>query len=203
MLGYAQKADSTGFFIMPGVTFTPLTFGKGYSTSTYYSIQCGTHKFPVKGVVRFGFPNYAVELSSRGQVDYTIKGGYVEPGAIMYFGDINKHDVVFLLGLLGYFGKYHHQLEMEITDANWGTSQEYTFTEETSVSGFVFEVGMMFTFYEKIKGTLSINTGKIRIPENPIQQVRNFRNQSTLVPGAGYGPDLLFGINFGLHYIID
>jgi hypothetical protein len=203
VISFAQKADSTGFFVIPGFTITPFSLGKGYSASAYYSLQFGSYSFPVKGVIRVGVPNYSIEISSSEKIDYNIQGAYIEPGAIFYFGDIRSTESVFFIGLMGYIGTYNHHIKMEISDPYWGTSQLFQYDVKTRAKGVILEAGWMFSFDKKLKGTVSVNTGGVWLPHNPIPQIHNFKNQSKLVPGAGYGNGVLFGLNLGLHYIID
>lgn len=202
-MSFAQKADSTGYFMIPGFTITPFSFGKGYSASACYSLQFGSYQFPVRGVIRFGFPNYPIEISSTEKVDYNVKGAYIEPGAIFYFGDNGIDGRVFFIGLMGYFGTYNHQIKVEISDPYWGTSQVFEYDVKTRASGIILEVGRVYNITQKLMGTVSVNTGGVWLPHNPIPQIHKFKNQSKLVPGAGYGNHVLLGVNLGLHYIID
>jgi hypothetical protein len=200
-----QKWDSTatGPFLMPGLTINPFGLEKSASSATSYSLQFGKHRFPLTGIVKFGFPRYNDEVKSKYKIDYTIKGYYIEPGVMMYFGDITKRKLVYYIGLLGYFGQYKHHLAMKVTDIMWGTTNTYEYDNTFIIGGASFEFGGMFTFTKRLKGTFSMNFGAVKLPDNPIPQIQNFQNVSNFVPGIGNGRGGLMGINFGVHYLID
>lgn len=198
--GYAQRISVKDFFLMPGITVSPFFLTKNYTTATSYSLQFGGYGFPVKGVVRFGFPSYNKMREGTHSANYNITGSYIEPGLIIYSTDPSKENSVFYVGLLGYFGRYDHTLTLEIEDS-WGV-HKLDYSAETKVKGLLFELGGLFTFYEGLKGTISIDIGGVKRPDNPIPQIPNFYNVANM-PGIGHGTsNLLYGVNLGLHYQI-
>jgi hypothetical protein len=200
--GSAQLLSVRNFSLLPGMTINPVALTRGYSAATSYSLQFGARGFPLKGVVRFGFPNYNKDGEGSTRWNYKISGSYIEPGLIIYSKDISEAKSTFYVGLLGYFASYDHKLNLKIEEG-WGT-QIFNYTAKTKVNGILVEFGGLFTFYNKVKGTLSMNIGGVNRPENPITQVRNFSNVYSLIPGIGHGFDkLLFGFNLGVHYEVN
>jgi hypothetical protein len=198
LYGFAQKSVLPGFSLMPGITANPFYTTKNYSTVTSYSLQIGAYNLPLYGLVRFGFPDYVMSAQKRD--NYNISGSYFEPGLILYSEPLTEVNASFYIGVLGYFARYDHLFTFEIENA-WG-AQTFSYTGETKVKGILFEVGGLFTFYEGLKGTISVDLGGVRRPENPIPQVKGFTNASN-IPGIGHGVDkFLFGINLGVHYLI-
>lgn len=175
---------------------------KGFSTGTCYSLQFGVNEFPLKGVVRFGFPQYNGGFKGgRHDASYNANGSYIEPGLILYSVDISEENATFYLGAFGYFARYHHALKLQITDT-WGTNT-FEYGSETKVSGLMIEIGGLFTFYKRLKGSTSMTMGGVNRPDNPIPQVQNFKNETHFIPGIGHGFDkFLFGLNLGIHYQI-
>jgi hypothetical protein len=186
---------------MPGVINNPFGMNKGFMSATSFSVQFGSSRYPVKGVIRCGFPKYHEDIQSPHTIDYSIRGAYVEPGVMIYSGDPDQKDPVYYVGLMAYFSQYRHDLKMEINDPNWGT-QSFEYTSGTNPAGALFEFGMMFTFFEHLKGNVSLNIGGVKRPDNPISQIRNFKNTSDYIPGIGHGNSALLGFNIGVHYVI-
>lgn len=201
---HAQVSDeSTGFFVMPGIVCKPFSFSKGYSVTTSYSVMFGSYRFPVKGVVKFGFPRYDAPVKSPHKVDYNIKGSYIQPGLMVFKRLSDDENELVYLGLLGYIGKYNHDLTIEVTDNVWGTNQ-LTFSDETDVYGFTFEFGGVITIYRGLKLISSLSFGGANYPENPLPQIQNFIDKGVIMPGMGKGSGgAFFAFNVGLGYVID
>lgn len=200
--GYGQQSDKRGFYFMPGVTCNPFLISKSFSAATTYSLQFGKYEHALKGVVRFGIPNYQSPVNSAHEVDYNIKGVYVQPGVILYTDNLSSKKNVMYVGLMGYFSQYTHDLKLIITDSYWGRN-ELQYSEQSDVYGVMFEFGGLFTLYKNLKATCSMDFGGAWYPKNPIPQIQNFRDQSRVIPGLGSGTTGLLGVNFGIHYVID
>lgn len=213
---YAQQSDSTGFFVMPGISCKPFSFSSGYSVTTSYSVIAGQYKFPLKAVVKFGFPNFQSPVKSPHDIEYKIDGSYIQPG-VFFFLPVSEEDEAIYIGLLGYFGHYNHALTVEITDQLWGTNH-VSYSAETRVKGIMFEFGGMMTLYKNLKLSSSLTFGGASFPINPIPQIQNFSDKKMILPGMGKGISggdedgdgevdsdggAFFGFNIGLHFIID
>lgn len=71
------------------------------------------------------------------------------------------------------------------------------------INSFLDLIWVFIIRFSNIKGSVSVNSGGVKRPENPIPQIQDFYNVASM-PGIGQGVDnLLFGVNVGLHYIID
>jgi hypothetical protein len=196
----AQQRDSSKLFVMAGIHFRPFTGFGGYSTATTYSIQAGSRKYPIKAIAMFGFATYSPKVETTHTVDYTIRGSYLMPGVRVYSDEITDKNNVFYVGLMAYLGQYKHSLNLTINDTNWNTTQNYHFSGNDFVKGFVFEIGGLFTIYKKLKGVVSTNTGAISSKLNPLPQISNFSNVVDFTPGAGNNRNFLIGITIGLSY---
>jgi hypothetical protein len=198
----AQQKNATNLFLVTGIQWMPLAWNHGYSASTAYVVQVGNRKMPVKGIMLLGFPKYSPPIETPHTINYTISGLYAMPGVRIYFDELHERKNGFYVGLMGYLGRYKHQLNLEVSDTNWNTTQNYRFNGKSFSKGFVFEMGGFITLYKKLKGTGSIQTGFINKPENPLPQIANFTDIANYSPGAGTNNNFLIGISFGLAYQI-
>jgi hypothetical protein len=201
-VGFAQQKDTTKLVVLSGINMMPFSLNKGLLAITNFSLQLGNQNGPLKAVIKFGLPNYSLEITSNHSTSYNIKGNYVMPGMIFYVGDICKEKDVFFIGLMGYFSKYTHSLNINVIDTIWNTSQPYNFKENELINGFVFEMGGLFTLYKKLKLTGTIHTGWVSYSKNPIPQIAGFNRVDSFLPGVGTNYDFLIGLSVGFHYLI-
>lgn len=195
---HAHPTDSISrsLSVMPGILFQPFLAGEGFGSFITYKMQFGINNSLFWPDIRFGFTSQRLELNTPHQYAYEFNGMYVQPGVVYYFKNPKKEKHAPYFGIYGHFGKYKHELVLDIIDQNWGTSKQYQETRDASFAGIILEIGKLFKVVNNLKVSCGINAAVI------LQEPRTQIETPWLLPGIGvYSPSGLgIGTTLGIHY---